>query len=109
MDKTNINAFVQTIERSLQSTFKNLFSIEQYNFKNYFVLNFSLPFNNLSIQTSWQIGLHETVPLRTLSCGHSVDVSVQSFKQLLCSKLPQWDSSGSSLISVIHTSLNFRT
>ena len=55
MDKTNINALVQTIERSLHSIYKNQFSIEQYNFQNYFVLNFSLPFNILSIQTSWQI------------------------------------------------------
>ena len=43
-------------------------------------LNFSLPFNNLSIQTFWQIGLHKAVPLRTFSRGHSVNVSVQSFK-----------------------------
>ena len=29
MDKTNINALVQTIERSLDSIYKNRFSIEQ--------------------------------------------------------------------------------
>ena len=33
MDKTNINALVQTIERSLHSIYKNRSSIEQYNFK----------------------------------------------------------------------------
>ena len=30
MDKTNINALVQIIERSLDSIYKNRFSIEQY-------------------------------------------------------------------------------
>ena len=93
----------------LFSIFKHRIPIEKYLFQNYLVLNFSLPFNNLSIQTFWQIGLHKAVPLRTFSRSHSVDVSVQSFKQLLCSKLPQWDSSGSGLISVIHAPLNFRT
>ena len=91
------------------SIFKHRIPIEKYLFQNYLVLNFSLPCRNFSIQTFWQISLHKAVPLRTFSRGHSTDVSVQSFKQLLCSKLPQWDSSGSGLISVIHASLNFRT
>ena len=32
MDKTNINALVQSIERSLHLIYKNLFSIKQYQF-----------------------------------------------------------------------------
>ena len=90
MNKTIIYALLQTIKRFLFSIFKHRIPIEKYLFQNY-----------LSIQTFWQIGLHRAVPLRTFSRGHSVDVSVQSLKQL-CSKLPQWDSSGSGLISVIH-------
>ena len=67
-----LNALVQTIiECSLHSIYKNWFSIEQYNFKNYFVLSM-FDLNNLSIQTSWQIVLHEAVPLRTFSYGHSL-------------------------------------
>ena len=65
MDKTNVNALDQKIERSFHSIYQDRFSVEQYKFQNYLVLNFSLSFNNLSIQTSWQIGLHEAVPLRT--------------------------------------------
>ena len=109
MNRKIIYALVQTIKLFLFSIFKHRIPIEKYLFQNYLVLNFSLPFNNLSIQTFWQIGLHKAVPLRTFSRGHSVNVSVQSFKKLLCSKLPQWDSSGSGLISVILASLNFRT
>ena len=90
MNKTIIYALLQTIKRFLFSIFKHRIPIEKYLFQ-----------NCLSIQTFWQIGLHRAVPLRTFSRGHSVDVSVQSLKQL-CSKLPQWDSSGSGLISVIH-------
>ena len=109
MNKTIIYALLQTIKRFLFSIFKHRIPIEKYLFQNYLVLNFSLPFNNLSIQTFWQIGLHRAVPLCTFSRGHNVDVSVQSLKQLLFSKLPQWDSSGFGLISVIHASLSFRT
>ena len=90
MNKTIIYALLQTIKRFLSSIFKHRIPIEKYLFQNY-----------LSIQTFWQIDLPRAVPLRTFSRGHSVDVSVQSLKQL-CSKLPQWDSSGSGLISVIH-------
>ena len=32
MDKTNINALVQSIERSLHLIYKNIFSIKQYQF-----------------------------------------------------------------------------
>ena len=32
MDKTNINALVQSIERSLHLIYKNLFSVKQYQF-----------------------------------------------------------------------------
>ena len=109
MNKTIIYALVQLIKLFLFSIFKHRIPIEKYLFQSYLVLNFSLPFNNLSIQTFWQVDLHKAVSLRTFSRGESVDVSVQSSKQLLCSKLPQWDSSGSGLISVIHASLNFRT
>ena len=109
MNKTIIYALVQIIKLFLFSIFKHRIPIEKYLFQNYLVLNFSLPFNNLSIQTFWQVGLHKAVSLRTFSRGESVDVSVQSSKQLLCSKLLQWDSSGSGLISAIHASLNFRT
>ena len=109
MDKTITYALLQTIKRFLLSILKHRIPIEKYLFQNYLVFNFSSPFNNFSIQTFWQIGLHRAIPLRTFSRGHSVDVSVQSLKQLLCSKLSQWDSSGSGLISVIHVSLNFWT
>ena len=108
MNKTIIQyALVQTIKRFYFQYSNIEFQLKNTHSK---IILFSIsPFHNLSIQTFWQIGLPKAVPLRTFSRGHSIDVSVQSFKQLLCSKLPQWDSSGSGLISAINASLNFRT
>ena len=39
MDKTNINALVQSIERSLHLIYKNLFSMKQYQFPRKIGLN----------------------------------------------------------------------
>ena len=39
MDKTNINALVQSIERSLHLIYKNIFSIKQYQFPSKIGLN----------------------------------------------------------------------
>ena len=39
MDKTNIDALVQSIERSLHLIYKNLFSIKQYQFPSKIGLN----------------------------------------------------------------------
>ena len=49
----------------LLSIFKYRILIEKYSFQFYFILNFR--WNNLFIQTSWQIGLHKEVPLCSLS------------------------------------------
>ena len=88
MDKTNINPLVQSIERSLHLTYKNQFSIKQLKFNQIWPEFQSIISLNKVTLNSWQIGFHKMVPFSTNSCGHSVYVSAQSLKQLLCAKLP---------------------
>ena len=49
MDKTNINALVQSIERSLHLIYKNLVSIKQKKFKQIWPEFQSISLDNLSI------------------------------------------------------------
>ena len=78
MNKTIIYALVQLIKLFLFSIFKHRIPIEKYLFQSYLVLNFSLPFNNLSIQTFWQIGLHKAVSLRMFLCRASSSCCVRN-------------------------------
>ena len=66
MDKTNINALIQSIERSVHSIYKNRFSVKQQKFKQIwpeFQSIKCISLKNLSINTFWEVGSHEMVPL----------------------------------------------
>ena len=76
MDKTNINALIQSIERSVHSIYKNRFSVKQQKFKQIwpeFQSIKCISLKNLSINTFWEVGSHEMVPLSirgSISCVH---------------------------------------
>ena len=75
MDKTNINALVQSIECSLHLICKKRFSIKQKKFKQIWPEFHSvkcISLKNLAIQTFWEVGSYEMVPLSTFICGHNV-------------------------------------
>ena len=59
---------------------------------------------------SGQIGLQNMIPLCTFCCSRCFcRCFCAELQAVLSLKLPQWDSTGSDLISVIHASFNFWT
>ena len=75
MDKTNINALVQLIERSLHLRYKNRFSIKQQKFKQIWPELQSVNYMYISQKPRYLNilgGRFALVPLSTFSCGHNV-------------------------------------
>ena len=75
MDKTNINALVQLIERSLHLRYKNRFSIKQQKFKQIWPELQSVNYMYISQKPRYLNilgGRFALVPLNTFSRGHNV-------------------------------------
>ena len=112
MDKTNINALVQSTECSLHLIYKKRFSVKQQKFKQIwpeFQSVKCISLKNLAIQTFWEPGLHEMVPLglSTFSCSHNVMFRRRaSSTAVVVSELRWWDCQGFPLIPFIHLQIS---